>query len=127
MKTIKQIYKIKAPVEEVWKALVDPEVISKWGGGPAKMDDKLGTKFKLWGGDIHGKNIKVEENKELRQEWYNGSWNKPSAVTFSLKETNEGTELHLLHTEVPDEEEKEIAGGWESYYLGPLKKFLEKN
>lgn len=82
MKIIKQIYKISASIQEVWRALVEPEVINQWGGGPARMDDKVGTQFSLWGGDIHGKNIKVVENKELIQDWYGGDWDKPSKVTI---------------------------------------------
>jgi len=52
MKSIKQTYRIQAPVSMVWQALVDPEVIERWGGGPVKMDDQVGTRFELWGGDI---------------------------------------------------------------------------
>lgn len=126
MKTIKQIYKISASIQDVWRALVEPEVINQWGGGPVHMDDKMGTEFTLWGGDIHGKNIKVVENKELIQDWYGGDWEKPSKVTFTLIEKGNDTELSLLHEDVPDEEVKDIADGWKTYYLGPLKELLEK-
>jgi activator of HSP90 ATPase len=126
MKTIRQVYKINAQVQKVWEALVDPKVIAQWGGGPASMDGKTGTKFSLWGGDIHGKNIKAIENKELVQEWFSGNWDKPSKVTFTLVEKGNDTELSLLHEDVPDEEAKNIADGWKTYYLGPLKELLEK-
>lgn len=126
MQTIKQTYKIYAPLHEVWRALVDPKIINDWGGGPAKMDDKVGTKFTLWGGDIFGKNIKVVEDKELVQEWFGGKWDKPSKVTFTLFQKDKYVELNLLHEDVPDEEVKDIADGWKTYYLGPLKEFLEK-
>lgn len=125
MKTIKQTYTINASVENVWKALIDPKIIDKWGGGPAKMDDKVGTKFSLWGGEIYGKNIKVSENKELKQEWFEGKWDKPSKVTFSLKEKGNKTEIKLLHEDVPDDEADDIDEGWKTYYLGPIKELLE--
>lgn len=38
MKAIRQIYEIHAPIEKVWEALVDPRIIAKWGGGPAKNE-----------------------------------------------------------------------------------------
>ena len=59
MKAIKKVYKIAASPDQVWKALVDPEVIDKWGGGPSNMNSEVGFQFQLWGGDIYGKNIEV--------------------------------------------------------------------
>ena len=87
MKTLKQTYLIDVSVEEVWRALVDPKIIDKWGGGPAKMEGKTGFEFSLWGGSIWGKNIKVLENEKLVQEWFSeeeNTWDKPSTVTFML-------------------------------------------
>lgn len=55
MKTIKQTYLINASRQDVWQALIDPVIIDKWGGGPARMNDRVGTEFSLWGGDIYGK------------------------------------------------------------------------
>lgn len=125
MKTIKQSYLIKASLQNVWQALIDPAIIDKWGGGPAQMDDKVGTKFTLWGGDIHGKNIKVVKNKELVQDWFGGDWEKPSKVTFTLVEKGNKTEVNLLHEDVPGKEAKNIEEGWKIYYLGPLKELFE--
>jgi len=125
MKTIKQEYQIGAPVERVWEALTEPKVIEKWGGGPAKMKAEAGFEFELWGGDIHGKNVEVVENKKLVQDWYSGDWPQPSRATFALTSKDGGTAVSLVHENVPDEEEKEIADGWNSYYLGQIKKLLE--
>ena len=127
MKTIKQTYLIDAPFEEVWKALVDPVYIDGWGGGPAEMDDKKGTKFSLWGGEIWGTNIEVIPNKKLVQEWYSKGEikDKPSKATFELHEDKGKTRLELVHEEVPDDVVDDIDNGWKDYYLGPLKSFLE--
>lgn len=125
MKHITQIYHIKAPIEKVWDALVDPKIINKWGGGPAKMSEKLGA-FSLWGGDIHGKNTKVISEKELGQDWFGGNWDEPSVVRFSLSQKDGITTVILDHKNIPDEEVKDITEGWKDYYMGPLKKLIEK-
>lgn len=127
MKTIKQTYLVNASIEKVWQGLVDPKIIEQWGGGPAIINDKVGTEFSLWGGDIHGKNINVVENKKLVQEWFGGDWDKPSKVTFTLRQKDNGTELNLLQKDVPDDAAKDIDEGWKIYYLGPLKELLEDN
>jgi len=125
MKIIKQEYLIKAPIEAVWQALIDPKIISKWGGGPVKMNDKVGEKFELWGGDIYGTNTKVIKNKKLEQDWYSDNWEKPSQVVFSLTRNNKGTKLELIHKNVPEKDLSDISDGWKTYYLGPLKELLE--
>ncbi|OGH24173.1 MAG: hypothetical protein A3B47_04910 [Candidatus Levybacteria bacterium RIFCSPLOWO2_01_FULL_39_24] len=125
MKIIKQTYLINSSIEDVWQALVDPKYINAWGGGPAKMADKVGTKFEFWGGDIHGKNIEVVPKKKLVQEWFGGNWGKPSLVTFTLTQEKDAVRINLLQTDVPDNEAKDIGEGWKDYYLGPLKKYLE--
>ena len=125
-KTIKKAYIIAAPISEVWSALVDTLIIDEWGGGPSQMDDKVGTKFQLWGGDIHGKNLEVIKEKKLVQEWFGGDWPKPSVVTFILKVQDNKTILELEQSNVPDEEVDDIDQGWDDYYLGPLKEMLDK-
>ncbi|MCL6096844.1 MAG: SRPBCC domain-containing protein [Patescibacteria group bacterium] len=125
MKTIVQDYHINAPIEKVWEALVNSQDINNWGGGPAKMDDKEGTKFSLWGGDIYGTNIEVERFKKLVQEWYGGKWEEPSIVTFKLEKHGNSTGVQLLHENVPDKEYDDIDKGWKEYYLGPLKEYAE--
>jgi activator of HSP90 ATPase len=125
MKLIKQTYFVNSSLEKVWKALVDPKYVNAWGGGPAKMDDKVGTKFKLWGGDIYGKNVEVLTLKKLKQEWFGGKWEKPSIVTFTLTKENGAVRIDLFQTGVPDNEVEDIEQGWKDYYLGPLKEYLE--
>lgn len=125
MKQIEQTYHINAPVTKVWQALVDPAVVEQWGGGPATMSVREGSKFSLWGGDIHGTNTKVVEHKLLEQDWFSGKWDKPSKVSFQLKDNGDSTEVTLVHTDVPDDEVKDIAAGWKDYYLGPIKELLE--
>ena len=126
MKAIRQTYHIKASIEEVWKALTDTKYIDGWGGGPAKMSDKVGFQFSLWGGDIYGKNIEVIANKKLVQEWFGGKWDGPSIATFVLSSKNDQTTIEFTHIDVPESEYKDIEQGWKDYYLGPLKEYLEK-
>lgn len=126
MKRIEQTYVIEAPLSEVWQAFVDPNIIKKWGGGPAKMNEKEGAKFTLWGGSIYGTNIKVIPNKLLEQDWTSGKWEKPSHAVFEFSESNKKTTIKLTHTNIPDYDTKDIKRGWDDYYLGPIKELLEQ-
>jgi activator of HSP90 ATPase len=125
MKTIKQMYVIEAPIERVWKSLIDPGLIAGWGAGPAKMSDEEGFAFELWGGEIWGKNVKVVKQKRLVQEWYAGKWEEPSILTLTLLQKGSATVVGLVHENVPDEGAEDIENGWRNYYMLPLKKFVE--
>lgn len=126
MKTFRQTFHIDAPIEKVWKALVAPEYIESWGGGPCVMNDLEGSEFKLWNGDIHGTNKEVIEEEKLVQAWYAGEWPEPSIVTFALTPKEEGTVIDLLHENIPDKEYDGISKGWDQYYLGAIKDYLER-
>lgn len=127
MKSIKQTYGINASIDKVWDALVNPKSIGKWGGGPAKMSDRKGFEFELWGGEIYGKNIEIVKNKKLVQEWFSGKWDKPSIVTFLLSFSGNKTTVELIHTDIPDNEADDISKGWKDYYMIPLKQLVESN
>jgi activator of HSP90 ATPase len=127
MKPIKKVYAISSKVEDVWNALVDPDVIDKWGGGPSKMNETVGTDFELWNGDIYGKNLEVVKGKKLVQEWYGGDWPKPSIVIFTLKPSEIEVILELEQIDVPDDEFEDINKGWDDFYLGPMKDMLESD
>ena len=89
------------------------------------MNEKVGTEFSLWGGDIKGKNTKVITDKLLKQDWNGGDWEKPSKLEFKLSETKGVTKVELTQTGIPEKEFDDIADGWTRYYLGEIKKLLE--
>ncbi len=127
MTTIKKTYSIDAPISKVWQALTDELTIDNWGGGPAQMDDQVGTQFKLWDGDIFGKNMQVELEELLVQEWFTGTWVEPSIVSMNLGENDDGiVEIELTHENVPDNEADEIEQNWDESYFGAIKTYLEE-
>jgi activator of HSP90 ATPase len=50
----------------------------------------------------------------------------PSKLELTFKETSEGTDISMVHSNVPAEQEKELAEGWEEFYWNPLKKYFQK-
>jgi len=117
---------IEAEPEEIFLALTNPFTIELWSDMPAKMDDKPGTEFELWDGDICGRNISVIPNKELVQEWYFDELPEPSIATIRLHPKKTGTEVEVSHTNIPDEAFENIDEGWREYYIGAIKRFFEE-
>jgi activator of HSP90 ATPase len=127
MPTIKQSYEMNATPEEVFRALVDPEIIQIWSEDEAKMGPETGASWSLWGGQMFGTNLEVVKNKKLVQEWCYDQWEAPSKVTFTIKPKGKKTIVELLHEDVPEKSLKSIETGWDEYYLGSMKRMFESN
>jgi activator of HSP90 ATPase len=125
MKDFKKYYIIPAEVEDVYTALTNPFTIELWSGYPAIMDENIGTEFSLWEGDIVGKNIEIEKNKKIIQQWYFGDQSEESIVTIKLFPDKKGTQVELIHKNIPDEDFENIKEGWNEFYFGAIKEFYE--
>lgn len=128
MPTIKKEYFIAVPPRILWEALTDPKQLDGWGAGPnAVMRLEEGGEFKFWDGDVTGKNLDIEPEKSLVQEWHMSG--ATTEVTIELAagefEGEEGTDLTITQTDVPAGEVEEFDRGWDEYYAGPLKEFCE--
>ncbi|HYX10205.1 MAG TPA: SRPBCC family protein [Bacteroidales bacterium] len=126
MKTIKLKIHLYASSEDIYNALTNSFAVSLWTGLPATMDDKEGTEFSLWEGDIVGRNIEMIPNEKIVQEWYFGDQEEQSIVTIKLHKSEEGTQLEVIHTNIPDDDYADMLYGWKNYYLGSLKEFFDK-
>jgi activator of HSP90 ATPase len=127
MKSLRKKYLINAPSGKVWIALVDPKEIKEWTGSTARMDEKVGSRFKLWDGDIYGKNKEIIKNKKIVQEWYAGKWKEPSIATIEISGKDGKSKIELKQVNVPDDEFDGINRGWDDYYFLPLKEYLESS
>ncbi len=125
MKTYHKKYRIKATPEEVYNALVKPFAISLWTGQPARMEEKPGTEFSLFNGDISGINVEFVPNRKIVQEWFFGEQEKESIVTLLLHEDKLLTQIELTHINIPDEAFEDMKNGWDNYYFGGLKEFFQ--
>jgi len=127
--TIKQIVFIPAKPEEVYDALMDEKKHAEFTGSKASIDAKVGGKFTAWDGYIFGKNLKLEKGKRIVQEWQTTEWPDdyhPSVVEFSFKRKGDGTELTMVHSQVPAEQVESYRQGWIDFYWDPLKKYFKK-
>lgn len=126
MKIFQKTFFIKAKPEEVFQALTKPQLIKKWSGIKAEMDDKVGSMFRLWDGWAYGKNVRVEKNKFLIQEWNTLELEDPTEVSFILEESKGGTELELIQVGLPNKFYEQYAKGWENNYIKPIQRMFLK-
>jgi uncharacterized protein YndB with AHSA1/START domain len=121
---------VPAPVDEVYRAWTDPEVMVRWWAPPdrtlahAEIDARPGGSYRLEmvGGDggryvIAGEYVDVDPPHRLSFTWrfeVGGPGPEESHVTVELRPFGEHTELVLTHGGFPDiETAVPYRGGWE--------------
>ena len=124
MKTFHKFYRIKASPEEVYASLVKPVSIELWSGMPAVMEEKEGTEFSLFDGEISGINLEFIPGEKIVQEWFFGEHEEKSIVTILLRPDKNNTNAELLHTNIPDDAFENMKEGWDEYYFGALREFF---
>ena len=125
MKDYKKYYTIPASPGEVYAALTNPATIQLWTGEQAEMSTVPNSEFSLWEDSIVGKNLEFIEGKKIVQQWYFGEQEEDSIVTILLHPHKQGTSVELRHTNIPDEDYKDITRGWDESYFGALLEFYK--
>lgn len=126
MKDLKFYVPIKAQPDEVYRALTIPISIQLWTGSPAEMSEVPGSEFNLYGGNIVGRNISFQTDREIIQEWYFEDQDPPSIVTYKFHPDKKGTSLEIRQTNIPDEVFDEFRNGWENILIRDLIEFFEE-
>ena len=127
--TIEQKVVIPATPDEVYEAFMDAKKHSAFTGGKATSNPKVGGKFTAWDGYISGKNLELEKGKKIVQEWITTEWPKgypPSRLELTFKKVKDGTEISMVHSDVPAEQADDIEQGWIDFYWKPLKDYFKK-
>ena len=118
-----------ATPEHVYEAFMDAKKHSEFSGSKATSNPKVGGKFTAWDGYISGKNLELEKGKRIVQEWTTTDWPKdygPSQLELTFKKSKSGTEITMVHKDVPAEQAEDLAEGWQEFYWNPLKEYFKK-
>jgi activator of HSP90 ATPase len=127
--TIRQKTFVPATPDEVYDAFMDAKKHSAFTGSKATSDPKVGGEFTAWEGYISGKNIELERGKKILQEWSTTDWpdaSPPSKLELTFKKTKGGTEILMIHSNVPPEQADDLAEGWVEFYWKPLEEYFTK-
>ena len=117
----------KVSPKQVYEAYVDPKKHSEFTDSKATGKPVVGGKFTAWDGYIFGVYLELEEGKRVVQEWASTDFPKdypPSKLELTFCEVPKGTEIVMVHSNVPKEKADETAEGWTEFYWNPLKEYF---
>ena len=113
----------------MFNAILNPKKHSEFTGSKATGKAIVGAKFTAWDGYITGINIKIEKNKRIVQEWSTTDWPynyPPSLLEFNFKLVDRKTELTIIHSNIPKDQEEELKQGRIDFYWNPLNRYFKK-
>ena len=119
----------KVSPKEVYQAYVDPKKHGEFTGSEATGKPVVGGKFTAWDGYISGKFLELEEGKRVVQEWTSTDFPEgvpPSRLELTFREVPIGTEIVMVHSNVPKDQGDETAEGWTEFYWEPMKQYFKK-
>jgi activator of HSP90 ATPase len=131
LKTTSITQKIVVPAspEEVYDAFMDAKKHSAFTGAKARGEAKVGSEFSAWDGYITGKNLELEKGKRIVQEWITTEWPEgypPSKFELAFRKVKGGTEITMVHSNIPADQADEYKQGWTDNYWDLLKDYFTK-
>jgi len=118
---------INAPLETVFSAWLDSSTHSRMTGGAAKISPEAGASFTAWDGYIWGVNLEIEANKRILQSWRTSEFSdeeEDSRLEILFSEVDGGTEITLIHSNLPEHGEQ-YKQGWQDHYFTPMRAYFE--
>ena len=113
--------------EKIYKAWMDSKLHSAFTGSIAEIDPVINGKYTAWDGYISGTTIELIPNKKIVQKWRTTEFSETSPdslLEIILEEVKDGTELTLIHSDIPDGQADDYKQGWKDFYFKSLKNFL---
>ncbi|MBO9666702.1 MAG: SRPBCC domain-containing protein [Bdellovibrio sp.] len=131
---------VKATVEEIWRALTDPDDLENWWSDEVTLEPKVGGKFReAWEDDAgneqlaSGKVLSLTPKKTITFTWKEKSW-EPKALTectYLIEDKGKTRSLTVTHTgwdTLPEKSRakmiKDFQLGWK-YHMQELKAYLD--
>ncbi|KAI8916334.1 activator of Hsp90 ATPase [Gorgonomyces haynaldii] len=120
---INQKVEFVCSAQDLFQALLDSGRVRVWSRAPADISAKANTKFVLFGGNVTGTIVEVQENKRIQMTWRLKTWpaDHHSNVTIDLIQGDESTELKLVQKDVPIGDKDTTEKNWRNYYWNSIK------
>jgi activator of HSP90 ATPase len=130
---MKAVIKLSANFPVTAKRLYDSwlssSAHSNFTGGKAVIDGRVGGKFKAWDGYISGSILILQPYGRIVQTWRTTEFPEiapDSRLEILFEKHNSETKITLIHTQVPNGQERKYEKGWKENYFKPMKKFFKK-
>jgi len=124
---IQQRVRFKASPAHLFNLYMDSGQHSTATHAKAVVSRKVGGKFSAFDGVITGKMLAIVPNRMIVQAWRAKHWRKAdldSILVLQFSKVESGTQIDLVHVNVPAHDHDGVKEGWVRYYWKPWRAYL---
>jgi len=121
--SIKMKIEFLASASDIFDSLTDPRRVQIWTQGQAEITPTVGSKFKLFGGNISGEITGLVKGKKVEKKWRVGTWPEGhfSQVVIELEQGSSSTILNLTQEGIPEDSRDSTFENWNRFYWDRMK------
>ncbi|KAL2161902.1 hypothetical protein VTH06DRAFT_7687 [Thermothelomyces fergusii] len=126
--TVTDNEEFRTTAEELYQTFTDPQRIAAFTRAPPKVFEgaKKGGKFELFGGNVSGEYLELEQPKKIVQSWRLDQW--PAGhystlqIEFDQNDVDKVTTMRVEWKGVPIGQEEVTKRNWGEYYVRSIKR-----
>ncbi|MEQ8325016.1 MAG: SRPBCC domain-containing protein [Vicingaceae bacterium] len=122
---LKCVFPVSA--SKLTEAWLSSEEHSAFTGGMAAIEPRVGSRFTAWDGYITGEILQIDQGRILfnwrTTEFPEGAEN--SILELLIRDVENGCELSLIHSNIPDGQGSNYKSGWEDHYFEPMRAYFK--
>ena len=113
--------------ERIYEAWLDGDEHGKITGAKATVEPRVGGAHVSWDGYIKGENLALEAGRRILQTWRTLEFpadSGDSKLEVLLAAKDGGTEMTIVHTEIPEGQGSKYEMGWRDLYFTPMTEYF---
>ncbi len=125
--TVTDTEEFRAPASEIYRTFTDPQRVAAFTRAAPKLWEgaKKGGKFELFGGNVSGEFLELDEPKKIVQSWRLEQWPKGHysrlEIGLDQNDVDNVTVMRVTWTGVPVGQEDVTKRNWGEYYVRSIK------
>lgn len=126
--TVNDTEEFRTTAEELYKTFTDPQRIAAFTRAPPKVFEgaKKGGKFELFGGNVVGEYLELNEPTKIVQSWRLQQWpaghHSTLEIEFDQNDVDAVTVMRVNWKGVPVGQEEVTKENWQNYYVHSIKR-----
>ncbi len=128
-RTISLAAALPAPPAQLYRMYLSARQHAAFTGAPVTIAARAGADFAAFDGALRGRILQIVPNRLIVQSWRSTAWavrDLDSTLVLTFWPQGRNGRIELTHVNVADSDFAGVSEGWNKYYWGPWRAYLEQ-